>query len=74
MGNDEQYIDAKTGKTIVAIDPRYQRPSEVDLLLGNSAKAKRQLGWQAKTSLDELAKIMLEADCQMLGVSLPSQS
>lgn len=68
-GNDEIYKDAK-GKTIVAIDTRYQRPSEVDLLLGDASKAKKQLGWKPKTTLEELATLMLEADCKKLGVKL----
>ncbi|HRH93095.1 MAG TPA: GDP-mannose 4,6-dehydratase [Candidatus Peribacteria bacterium] len=68
-GNDEVYKDAK-GKTIVAIDPKYQRPAEVDTLLGNPAKAKRVLGWEPKTTLEELANIMLDADCKLLGVKI----
>lgn len=68
-GNDEIYKDAK-GNTIVAIDKRYQRPAEVDTLLGDASKAKKKLGWEAKTSLEELANIMMEADCKLLGVSL----
>ncbi len=68
-GNDEVYRDAK-GKKTVAIDPRYQRPAEVDTLLGDASKAKKRLGWEAKTSLETLAKLMLEADCKLLGVSL----
>lgn len=55
-------IDSKTGKTIVQVDPRFYRPAEVDLLLGDSEKARRILGWQAKTSISELARIMVEAD------------
>jgi GDPmannose 4,6-dehydratase len=68
-GNDEVYIDTKTGKTIVLVDPRYQRPSEVDLLIGDASKAKKKLKWEAKTSLEELAKIMLEADMKAVGVA-----
>lgn len=68
-GDSEVYKDAK-GRTIVAIDKRYQRPSEVDLLLGDASKAKKKLGWKPKTTLDELATLMLEADCKLLGVTL----
>ncbi|MSR67231.1 GDP-mannose 4,6-dehydratase [Candidatus Peribacteria bacterium] len=68
-GNDEIYVDAK-GKTIVAIDPRYQRPAEVDTLLGNPAKAKKILGWESKTTLEELAHIMMKADCALFGITL----
>ncbi len=70
-GKGEVYLDTKTGKTIVALDPLYHRPAEVDFLLGDASKAKKMLGWEAKTSLEELAKIMLEADCKELGVTLP---
>ena len=59
---DEEGIDVKTGKTLVAIDPNYYRPTEVDLLLGDPTKAKTELGWEAKTSLEELANLMIEAD------------
>jgi GDPmannose 4,6-dehydratase len=46
----------------VEIDPRYLRPSEVDLLLGDASKTKQQLGWQPKTSFNELVRIMVESD------------
>jgi len=46
----------------VVIDPAYYRPAEVDILLGNPAKAKKVLGWEAKTSLHDLIEMMLEAD------------
>ena len=69
-GKDEVYIDKKSGKTIVALDPLYNRPAEVDFLLGDASKAKEKLGWEAKTSVEELAKIMLQADCKKKGVAL----
>jgi GDPmannose 4,6-dehydratase len=50
----------------VKIDPRYYRPAEVDLLIGNPAKAKRELGWEAKTHFKELVQLMVDADIQML--------
>jgi len=50
----------------VTIDPRYYRPSEVDLLIGNAAKAERKLGWAARTKFDELARLMVEADIKLL--------
>lgn len=65
---DERYIDTRSGKTIVAIDPVYRRPAEVDLLIGDASKAKRELGWEAKTTLEELAQLMMHADCATLGV------
>ena len=44
------------------IDPKYYRPTEVDLLLGDAAKAKAQLGWEPKTSIENLCEIMVDAD------------
>lgn len=67
-GDGEHYIDTRSGKTIVAIDPAYKRPAEVDLLIGDASKAKRVLGWEATTSLEGLARIMMEADAAGLGV------
>ncbi|MBI3331451.1 GDP-mannose 4,6-dehydratase [Candidatus Peregrinibacteria bacterium] len=69
-GKDEKYVDTKTGKTIVAIDARYYRPAEVDFLLGDASKAKKILGWEPKTSLPELARLMLEADFKLFNVTL----
>ena len=54
---------------VVRIDPRYYRPTEVDVLLGDAAKAERLLGWKAKTSLTQLAALMLDADLKALGVA-----
>jgi GDPmannose 4,6-dehydratase len=61
-GLEEQGRDAKTGEILVAVDPRYFRPTEVDLLLGDPTKARRNLGWRHKTSLQELVREMVEAD------------
>jgi GDPmannose 4,6-dehydratase len=58
----EQGIDTKTGTVVIRIDPRYFRPAEVDLLLGDPSKAKRQLGWELKTSFDQLVEMMVDAD------------
>jgi GDPmannose 4,6-dehydratase len=54
----------------VEIDPRYFRPTEVELLIGNPAKAKEKLGWEPKTSFDELVRIMVEADVKAEGLAL----
>ncbi|WP_159811550.1 GDP-mannose 4,6-dehydratase [Pseudomonas sp. 18058] len=64
QGDNEQEkgIDTATGKTIVSINPKFYRPTEVDLLLGDASKAKETLGWEAKTSLEELCRMMVEAD------------
>lgn len=61
-GKDEIGIDKKTGKTVVKIDPKYFRPSEVDLLLGDPTKANNILGWKAKVKFEELVKIMMKYD------------
>ena len=61
-GDHETAVDAATGKTVVKVDPRFYRPAEVDLLIGDPAKAKAKLGWEPKTSLEELCRIMVEAD------------
>jgi len=64
QGKDENEvgIDDATGKTLVAVNPKFYRPTEVDLLLGNPEKARNVLGWEAKTSLEELCRMMVEAD------------
>ncbi len=71
-GTQEQGIDAKTGRILVEIDPRYYRPSEVDLLLGDATKAKTHLGWQPSVTFAQLVEIMLQADLQAVGINLGS--
>jgi GDPmannose 4,6-dehydratase len=61
-GVDEVGIDAKTGKVLVEIDPRYFRPTEVDLLLGDPRKARKVLGWKHKTSFRAMVKEMVTSD------------
>lgn len=63
-GNDEKEIgiDKKTGKTIVAVDPRYFRPSEVETLVGDATKAREKLKWKATTSFNDLVKEMVRVD------------
>lgn len=61
-GETEQGIDEATGQTIVRVNPVFYRPAEIDCLIGNPAKAKEKLGWQAKTSLEALCAMMVEAD------------
>lgn len=63
-GVDEKGIHAVTGETIVAVDPQFFRPTEVELLLGNPTKANTQLGWKPKTSFDELVKMMVQHDLE----------
>jgi GDPmannose 4,6-dehydratase len=62
QGLDEKGIDANSGDELVSIDPRYFRPTEVDTLLGDSSKARRQLGWEPKTTFPELVKEMVAMD------------
>ena len=61
-GREEVGLDASTGKVLIEIDPRYYRPTEVDLLIGDPSKAKEKLGWEPKVRLEELVKIMIKAD------------
>jgi GDPmannose 4,6-dehydratase len=61
-GEAEVGVDAKTGKAIVRVNPRFYRPAEVDLLIGDAGKAKRELGWIPVTTLETLCSMMVEAD------------
>jgi GDPmannose 4,6-dehydratase len=58
----ETAVDVSTGRTVMRINPRFHRPAEVDLLIGNPAKARAELGWQPLTSLEQLCTMMVEAD------------
>ena len=64
-GVNERGIDMRTGKTLIEVDPRYFRPAEVDLLLGDSTKARRELGWAPKYNLQMLVKEMVESDLKL---------
>ncbi|HDS1554448.1 TPA: GDP-mannose 4,6-dehydratase [Stenotrophomonas maltophilia] len=59
---DEVAVDASTGKTVMRINPKFHRPAEVDLLIGNPEKAERILGWKPQTTLEQLCQMMVEAD------------
>ena len=61
-GLNETGILKSSGKEVVVIDPRYFRPTEVELLIGNPAKAKEKLGWEPKTTFHDLVKIMVKSD------------
>tara|TARA_B100002003_G_scaffold131418_1_gene121501 strand:+ start:185 stop:1225 length:1041 start_codon:yes stop_codon:yes gene_type:complete len=63
-GEDEIGVDKKTGKTRVAINPNYYRPTEVNMLIGNPSKAKEILNWESKVKFEELVSIMVNADCE----------
>lgn len=58
----EVAVDTKTNKVIVQVNPKFYRPAEVELLIGNPEKAKRELGWEPKTTLEQLCQMMVEAD------------
>jgi GDPmannose 4,6-dehydratase len=66
-GLEEVGFDTKSGKVLVEVDPRYFRPTEVDLLLGNPAKAHRELGWKHETGIDALVEEMMTEDITVMG-------
>lgn len=70
-GVAEHGIDASTGRTIVEVDPRYFRPTEVDLLLGDPSKAHQKLGWHHETNLDELVAEMVREDLKVMARNVP---
>lgn len=61
-GVNEKGVDVRTGKVRVAVNPQYFRPAEVDLLLGDPSKARSRLGWEPKTKIKDLIKIMVDYD------------
>ncbi|WP_337220704.1 GDP-mannose 4,6-dehydratase [Vibrio parahaemolyticus] len=63
-GEDELGLDSKSKKVLVSINPKFYRPAEVELLIGNPQKANLELNWEPKTSLEELCSMMVEADLQ----------
>ena len=64
-GVDETGRCTKTGKVLVRVDPRYFRPAEVELLLGDPGKAKRELGWQPTVTFQGLVEMMTKADLEL---------
>ena len=62
QGIDEEGICKKTNKTLVKVNPAFFRPAEVDQLIGDPSRAQELLGWRAQTSLEELCRLMVEAD------------
>ena len=64
-GVNEKGYDMETNKTIIAVDPRYFRPAEVDNLLGDPTKAKEKLGWEIKISFEEMVHEMMESDIKI---------
>ncbi len=65
-GVNEIGIDSNTGKTIIKINERFFRPTEVEILLGDASKAKEKLGWSAKTKFEELVKLMVKSDYDLI--------
>jgi len=65
-GIDEKGYDKITGKLLVEIDPKYFRPTEVDLLLGDATKAKEKLGWEPKIKFEDLVKEIIKGDIEQL--------
>lgn len=61
-GIDERGINAATGKVVVTVNPKFYRPAEVELLIGDASKARKQLGWEPRTTLEELSAMMVEED------------
>lgn len=65
QGTQEKGINSTTGATIIQIDPHYFRPAEVDLLLGDPTKARQKLGWELRTSFDDLVNMMTDTDMKL---------
>jgi GDPmannose 4,6-dehydratase len=70
-GVDEIAIDSNSGREVLAIDPRYFRPTEVELLLGDASKAKRVLNWTPRVSFTELVDMMVDADLAAIQSGVP---
>lgn len=64
-GAEERGVRTDTGETVVSVDPRYFRPSEVDSLMGDSTEARRELGWEPRASFEDLVKEMTERDLEL---------
>ncbi len=65
-GTEEEGIDKETGNVLVEVDPAYYRPAEVDLLVGNSDKAKEKLEWEPEITFNKLVKIMVQAELEQI--------
>jgi GDPmannose 4,6-dehydratase len=74
IGIEEIGVDKNTGETIIEIDPKYFRPAEVELLIGDYSKAEKELGWKPQTSFKELVKIMVEADLEKEKIKVKENS
>ena len=65
-GLSEKGLDPSSGEVVVEIDPRYFRPTEVDVLMGDSSKAHTRLGWRHETSVRDLAREMVQEDLKLM--------
>jgi GDPmannose 4,6-dehydratase len=65
QGDQERAVDRRTGKVVVRVDARYHRPTEVQTLLGDASKARRELGWAPKTTFQELVREMVQEDLRL---------
>ncbi len=68
-GVNETGVDKNSGKTVVKVNPKFFRPAEVELLLGNPAKAEEKLGWKREISFDELVRRMVTNDLELVKAS-----
>ncbi|WP_166424740.1 GDP-mannose 4,6-dehydratase [Paraglaciecola sp. 20A4] len=66
IGEDEVAVDRVSGKTLVKVNPKFYRPAEVELLIGDASKAANELDWRARTNLEELCTMMVEADLKRI--------
>jgi GDPmannose 4,6-dehydratase len=73
-GVNEKGVDADSGRVLVEVDPRYFRPTEVDLLIGNPSKAREKLGWRHKVSFEELIAEMVESDLKLVQQEMPTMT
>jgi len=73
-GVNEEGVDKATGEVMVQISPLYFRPTEVETLLGDPAKLKRELGWVPDTSFKALVYDMMRFDCEKVGIELPKEA
>ncbi|MGQ2870089.1 GDP-mannose 4,6-dehydratase, partial [Leptospira santarosai] len=69
-GDSEKGFDTKSGQLLVEVNPKFYRPTEVDILIGDPSKAKKKLGWEPKVKFEELVRIMTKADCELVGIKL----
>ena len=68
-GINEKGVDKDTGRELVRVSSEFFRPTEVDLLLGDSTKARNKLGWKPKVSFEELVAMMVKSDLEAAGIN-----